>query len=46
MRVRLRPGASVDDAISLLNELSVNAPAEARPVGASHPSDLRDHRFE
>lgn len=42
MKVRLRAGVSVDQAIGTLELLAVNAYGEAMPVGPSHPADRRD----
>jgi rRNA-processing protein FCF1 len=42
MRVRLRPGVAVDDALVALETLSANAWATASPVGSTHPQDRRN----
>jgi hypothetical protein len=42
MRVRLRSGVPVDQAIQQIETLGINAYGQAMPVGSSHPSDVRD----
>ena len=42
MGTRLRPGVSVDDAIQVLETLSINAYGNAMPTGESHPAPARE----